>query len=76
TLNFTIDTCTTTPVAIDSIGGQTLAEMTGSDGKIYIPDTTRNLLFSGSAEPNSNIEIIINGLNVGEVWVNDKGHWQ
>ncbi|EAB7890455.1 Ig-like domain repeat protein [Salmonella enterica subsp. enterica serovar Newport] len=76
TLNFTIDTLNTTPVAIDSIGGQTLAEMTGSDGKIYITDTTRNLLFSGSAEPNSKIEIIINGLNVGEVWVNDKGHWQ
>ncbi|EDV9739814.1 non-fimbrial adhesin SiiE [Salmonella enterica] len=76
TLNFTIDTFNTTPVAIDSIGGQTLAEMTGSDGKIYITDTTRNLLFSGSAEPNSKIEIIINGLNVGEVWVNDKGHWQ
>lgn len=72
TLNFTIDTLNTTPVAIDSIGGQTLAEMTGSDGKIYITDTTRNLLFSGSAEPNSKIEIIINGLNVGEVWVNDK----
>lgn len=51
TLNFTIDTFNTTPVAIDSIGGQTLAEMTGSDGKIYITDTTRNLLFSGSAEP-------------------------
>ncbi|EPX2582083.1 non-fimbrial adhesin SiiE, partial [Salmonella enterica subsp. enterica serovar Infantis] len=46
TLNFTIDTFNTTPVAIDSIGGQTLAEMTGSDGKIYITDTTRNLLFS------------------------------
>ncbi|EIY0564330.1 non-fimbrial adhesin SiiE [Salmonella enterica] len=76
TLNFTIDTLNTTPAAIDSIGGQTLAEMTGSDGKIYITDTTRNLLFSGSAEPNSKIEIIINGLNVGEVWVNDKGHWQ
>ncbi|EAX6061739.1 Ig-like domain repeat protein [Salmonella enterica] len=76
TLNFTIDTFNTTPVAIDSIGGKTLAEMTGSDGKIYITDTTRNLLFSGSAEPNSKIEIIINGLNVGEVWVNDKGHWQ
>ncbi|EDV5505337.1 Ig-like domain repeat protein [Salmonella enterica subsp. enterica] len=76
TLNFTIDTLNTTPVAIDSIGGQTLAEMTGSDGKIYITDTTRNLLFSGSAEPNSKIEIIINGLNVGEVWANDKGHWQ
>ncbi|WP_080195120.1 Ig-like domain-containing protein [Salmonella enterica] len=76
TLNFTIDTFNTTPVAIDSIGGQTLAEMTGSDGKIYITDTTRDLLFSGSAEPNSKIEIIINGLNVGEVWVNDKGHWQ
>ncbi|EAA6849227.1 non-fimbrial adhesin SiiE [Salmonella enterica subsp. enterica serovar Stanleyville] len=76
TLNFTIDTFNTTPVAIDSIGGQTLAEMTGSDGKIYITDTTRNLLFSGSAEPNSKIEIIINGLNVGEVWANDKGHWQ
>ncbi|EBT5280050.1 Ig-like domain repeat protein [Salmonella enterica] len=76
TLNFTIDTLNTTPVAIDSIGGQTLAEMTGSDGKIYITDTTRNLLFSGSAEPNSKIEIIINGLNVGEVWVNEKGHWQ
>ncbi|EDR9809325.1 Ig-like domain repeat protein [Salmonella enterica] len=76
TLNFTIDTFNTTPVAIDSIGGQTLAEMTGSDGKIYITDTTRNLLFSGSAEANSKIEIIINGLNVGEVWVNDKGHWQ
>ncbi|ECB8001910.1 Ig-like domain repeat protein [Salmonella enterica subsp. enterica serovar Braenderup] len=76
TLNFTIDILNTTPVAIDSIGGQTLAEMTGSDGKIYITDTTRNLLFSGSAEPNSKIEIIINGLNVGEVWVNDKGHWQ
>ncbi|EDS7165349.1 Ig-like domain repeat protein [Salmonella enterica] len=76
TLNFTIDTLNTTPVAIDSIGGQTLAEMTGSDGKIYITDTTRNLLFSGSAEPNSKIEININGLNVGEVWVNDKGHWQ
>ncbi|MDJ3759155.1 non-fimbrial adhesin SiiE [Salmonella enterica] len=76
TLNFTIDTLNTTPVAIDSIGGQTLAEMTGSDGKIYITDTTRNLLFSGSAEPNSKIEIIINGLNVGEVWVNDKDHWQ
>ncbi|HAF4755152.1 TPA: Ig-like domain repeat protein [Salmonella enterica] len=76
TLNFTIDTFNTTPIAIDSIGGQTLAEMTGSDGKIYITDTTRNLLFSGSAEPNSKIEIIINGLNVGEVWVNDKGHWQ
>ncbi|EDL2187589.1 Ig-like domain repeat protein, partial [Salmonella enterica subsp. enterica serovar Typhimurium] len=40
TLNFTIDTFNTTPVAIDSIGGQTLAEMTGSDGKIYITDTT------------------------------------
>ncbi len=66
TLNFTIDTFNTTPVAIDSIGGQTLAEMTGSDGKIYITDTTRNLLFSGSAEPNSKIEIIINGLNVGK----------
>ncbi|EJM3733742.1 non-fimbrial adhesin SiiE [Salmonella enterica] len=76
TLNFTIDTFNTTPVTIDSIGGQTLAEMTGSDGKIYITDTTRNLLFSGSAEPNSKIEIIINGLNVGEVWVNEKGHWQ
>ncbi|HFW2443375.1 TPA: non-fimbrial adhesin SiiE [Salmonella enterica subsp. enterica serovar Saintpaul] len=76
TLNFTIDTFNMTPVAIDSIGGQTLAEMTGSDGKIYITDTTRNLLFSGSAEPNSKIEIIINGLNVGEVWVNEKGHWQ
>ncbi|HDO8689266.1 TPA: Ig-like domain repeat protein [Salmonella enterica subsp. enterica serovar Dublin] len=76
TLKFTIDTFNTTPVAIDSIGGQTLAEMTGSDGKIYITDTTRNLLFSGSAEPNSKIEIIINGLNVGEVWVNEKGHWQ
>ncbi|ECB8710706.1 Ig-like domain repeat protein [Salmonella enterica subsp. enterica serovar Hadar] len=76
TLNFTIDTFNTTPVAIDSIGGQTLAEMTGSDGKIYITDTTRNLFFSGSAEPNSKIEIIINGLNVGEVWVNEKGHWQ
>ncbi|EDQ4891598.1 Ig-like domain repeat protein [Salmonella enterica subsp. enterica serovar Enteritidis] len=76
TLNFTIDTFNTTPVAIDSIGGQTLAEMTGSDGKIYITDTTRNLLFSGSAEPNSKIEIIINGLNVGEVWGNEKGHWQ
>ncbi|ECP0387204.1 Ig-like domain repeat protein [Salmonella enterica] len=76
TLNFTIDTFNTTPVAIDSIGGQMLAEMTGSDGKIYITDTTRNLLFSGSAEPNSKIEIIINGLNVGEVWVNEKGHWQ
>ncbi|EBC8411852.1 Ig-like domain repeat protein [Salmonella enterica] len=76
TLNFTIDTFNTTPVAIDSIGGQTLADMTGSDGKIYITDTTRNLLFSGSAEPNSKIEIIINGLNVGEVWVNEKGHWQ
>ncbi|HAD9037180.1 TPA_asm: Ig-like domain repeat protein [Salmonella enterica] len=76
TLNFTIDTFNTTPVAIDSIGGQTLAEMTGSDGKIYITDTMRNLLFSGSAEPNSKIEIIINGLNVGEVWVNEKGHWQ
>ncbi|EDT4999783.1 Ig-like domain repeat protein [Salmonella enterica subsp. enterica serovar Manhattan] len=76
TLNFTIDTFNTTPVAIDSIGGQTLAEMTGSDGKKYITDTTRNLLFSGSAEPNSKIEIIINGLNVGEVWVNEKGHWQ
>ncbi|EEA5786036.1 Ig-like domain repeat protein [Salmonella enterica subsp. enterica serovar Lattenkamp] len=76
TLNFTIDTFNTTPVVIDSIDGQTLAEMTGSDGKIYITDTTRNLLFSGSAEPNSKIEIIINGLNVGEVWVNDKGHWQ
>ncbi|EIY4807655.1 non-fimbrial adhesin SiiE [Salmonella enterica] len=76
TLNFTIDTFNTTPVAIDSIGGQTLAEMTGSDGKIYITDTTRNLLFSGSAEPNSKIEIIINGLNVGKVWVNEKGHWQ
>ncbi|EEP9790069.1 Ig-like domain repeat protein [Salmonella enterica subsp. enterica serovar Saintpaul] len=76
TLNFTIDTFNTTPVAIDSIGGQTLAEMTGSDGKIYITDTTRNLLFSGSAEPNSKIEIIINGFNVGEVWVNEKGHWQ
>ncbi|EDF8719819.1 Ig-like domain repeat protein [Salmonella enterica] len=76
TLNFTIDTLNTTPVAIDSIDGQTLAEMTGSDGKIYITDTTRNLLFSGSAEPSSKIEIIINGLNVGEVWVNDKGHWQ
>ncbi|MGC7987485.1 Ig-like domain-containing protein [Salmonella enterica] len=76
TLNFTIDTLNTTPVVIDSIDGQTLAEMTGSDGKIYITDTTRNLLFSGSAEPNSKIEIIINGLNVGEVWVNDKGHWQ
>ncbi|EHP5558857.1 non-fimbrial adhesin SiiE [Salmonella enterica] len=76
TLNFTIDTFNTTPVAIDSIGGQTLAEMTGSDGKIYITDTTRNLLFSGSSEPNSKIEIIINGLNVGEVWVNEKGHWQ
>ncbi|EED9467924.1 Ig-like domain repeat protein [Salmonella enterica subsp. enterica serovar 3,10:e,h:-] len=76
TLNFTIDTFNTTPVAIDSIGGQTLAEMTGSDGKIYITDTTRNLLFSGSAEPNSKIEIIINGLNVGEVWVNEKGQWQ
>ncbi|EBE1285725.1 Ig-like domain repeat protein [Salmonella enterica] len=76
TLNFTIDTFNTTPVAIDSIGGQTLAEMTGSDGKIYITDTTRNLLFSGSAEPNSKIEIIINGLNVGEVWVNEKSHWQ
>ncbi|ECQ0563790.1 Ig-like domain repeat protein [Salmonella enterica] len=76
TLNFTIDTFNTTPVAIDSIGGQTLAEMTGSDGKIYITDTTRNLLFSGSAEPNSKIETIINGLNVGEVWVNEKGHWQ
>ncbi|QGR55844.1 Ig-like domain repeat protein [Salmonella enterica] len=76
TLNFTIDTFNTTPVVIDSIDGQTLAEMTGSDGKIYITDTTRNLMFSGSAEPNSKIEIIINGLNVGEVWVNDKGHWQ
>ncbi len=76
TLNFTIDTFNTTPVVIDSIDGQTLAEMTGSDGKIYITDRARNLMFSGSAEPNSKIEIIINGLNVGEVWVNDKGHWQ
>ncbi|EAR7738838.1 Ig-like domain repeat protein [Salmonella enterica] len=76
TLNFTIDTFNTTPVVIDSIDGQTLAEMTGSDGKIYITDKTRNLMFSGSAEPNSKIEIIINGLNVGEIWANDKGHWQ
>ncbi|ECG8591719.1 Ig domain protein [Salmonella enterica subsp. salamae] len=76
TLDFTIDTSNTTPVVIDSIDGQTLSEMTGSDGKIYITDTTRNLMFSGSAEPNSKVEIIINGLNVGEVWANNKGHWQ
>lgn len=50
--------------------------MIGSDGKIYIMDMICNLLFSGSVEFNSKIEIIINGLNVGEVWVNDKGYWQ
>ncbi|EBQ5983921.1 Ig-like domain repeat protein, partial [Salmonella enterica subsp. houtenae serovar Houten] len=76
TLNFTIDTSNTTPVVIDSIDGKTLAEMTASDGKIYITDTTHNLLFSGSAEPGSKVEITINGFNVGEIWVNDKGNWQ
>ncbi|EBU4087671.1 hypothetical protein CWF84_16045, partial [Salmonella enterica] len=76
TLNFAIDTSNTTPVVIDSIDGKTLAEMTGGDGKIYITDRSHNLIFSGSAEPNSKIEIIINGLNVGEVWVNAKGYWQ
>lgn len=50
--------------------------MIGSDGKIYIMDMMCNLLFSGSVEFNSKIEIIINGLNVGEVWVNEKGYWQ
>ncbi|EEO0293379.1 Ig-like domain repeat protein [Salmonella enterica] len=76
TLNFTIDTSNTTPVVIDSIDGKTLAEMTASDGKIYITDTTHNLLFSGSAEPGSKVELTINGFNVGEIWVNDKGNWQ
>ncbi|HCL5252348.1 TPA: Ig-like domain repeat protein, partial [Salmonella enterica] len=76
TLDFTVDTFNTTPVVIDSIDGQTLAEMTASDGKIYITDTTHNLLFSGSAEPNSRIDLTINGLNVGQVWVNNKGEWQ
>ncbi len=76
TLNFTVDTFNTTPVVIDSIDGQTLAEMTANDGKIYIKDTTHNLIFSGSAEPNSLIDLTINGLNVGQVWVNNKGEWQ
>ncbi|ELD1909296.1 Ig-like domain repeat protein, partial [Salmonella enterica] len=76
TLNFTIDTSNTTPVVIDSIDGKTLAEMTASDGKIYITDTTHNLLFSGSAEPGSKVELTINGFNVGAIWVNDKGNWQ
>ncbi|SUI04656.1 Large repetitive protein [Salmonella enterica subsp. indica] len=76
TLDFTIDTFNTTPVVIDSIDGQTLAEMTASDGKIYITDTTHNIMFSGSAEPNSLIDLTINGINVGQVWVNNKGEWQ
>ncbi|HAB1660553.1 TPA_asm: Ig-like domain repeat protein [Salmonella bongori] len=75
-LSFTVDTTNTTPVLIDSIDGQTLAEMTAGDGKIYITDTTHNLMFSGSAEPDSLIELTINGLNVGKVWVDNTGKWQ
>lgn len=75
-LSFTVDTTNTTPVLIDSIDGQTLAEMTASDGKIYITDTTHNLMFSGSAEPDSLIELTINGLDVGKIWVDNTGKWQ
>ncbi|HCL5258450.1 TPA: Ig-like domain repeat protein, partial [Salmonella enterica] len=76
TLDFTIDTFNTTPVVLDTIDGKTLADMTASDGKIYITDKTHNLIFSGSAEPNSLVDLTINGLNVGQVWVNNTGEWQ
>ncbi len=47
--------------------------MTGSDGKIYITDTTRNLLFEWQCRANNKIEIIIiMKLKCGEVWVNEK----
>ncbi|ENV3333932.1 Ig-like domain-containing protein, partial [Salmonella enterica] len=75
-LEFSIDTSNKTPVVIESIDGHTLAEMTGSDGKIYITDTTHNIIFRGRAEPDSLMDITINGLNVGKVWVSKTGEWQ
>ncbi|EEP5286742.1 Ig-like domain repeat protein, partial [Salmonella enterica] len=76
TLDFSIDTSNKTPVVIEAIDGHTLAEMTGSDGKIYITDTTHNIIFRGSAEPDSLMDLTINGLNVGQVWVSQTGEWQ
>ncbi|EBJ1202397.1 Ig-like domain repeat protein [Salmonella enterica] len=76
TLDFSIDTSNKTPVVIEAIDGHTLAEMTGSDGKIYITDTTHNIIFRGSAEPDSLMDLTINGLNVGQVWVSKTGEWQ
>ncbi|EGA3921297.1 hypothetical protein JN613_004780, partial [Salmonella enterica] len=76
TLDFSIDTSNKTPVVIEAIDGHTLAEMTGSDGKIYITDTTHNIIFRGTAEPDSLMDLTINGLNVGQVWVSQTGEWQ
>ncbi|EJI1183997.1 Ig-like domain repeat protein, partial [Salmonella enterica] len=76
TLDFSIDTSNKTPVVIEAIDGHTLAEMTGSDGKIYITDTTHNIIFRGSAEPDSLMDLTINGLNVGQVLVSKTGEWQ
>ncbi|AWS95800.1 Ig-like domain-containing protein [Citrobacter sp. CRE-46] len=72
--SFTIDTVNNTPVTLDSINDDSVADHT-VDGTIYINDISGGVKLSGTVEANSLVDVTINGMNIGETWANGKGIW-
>ncbi|MGU0042339.1 Ig-like domain-containing protein, partial [Citrobacter freundii complex sp. 2025EL-00176] len=72
--SFTIDTVNDTPITLDGINGESVADHT-VDGTIYINDLSGGIKLSGSAEAGSSVSVTINGLTIGSVSVNGQGQW-
>ena len=71
---FTIDTVNDTPVTLDNINGESVADHT-VDGTIYINDISAGIKLSGMAEANSYVTVKINGMTVSNVWADGTGKW-
>ena len=71
---FTIDTVNDTPVTLNNINGESVADHT-VDGTIYINDISAGIKLSGMAEANSYVTVKINGMTVSNVWADGTGKW-
>ncbi|WP_392431738.1 Ig-like domain-containing protein [Yersinia sp. HM-2024] len=70
---FVVDTSNTTPVTMDTIDGVTLESFIAKNGKYYIREKSQNMMFSGKAEADTQIQIKVNGLMLPQNWVDNSG---
>ena len=70
---FVVDTSNTTPVTMDTIDGVTLDSIIAQYGKYYIREVNQNMMFSGKAEADTQIQIKVNGLMLPQNWVDNNG---